>query len=229
MTIDIRIDDRVRARGAYLASAYVKSAIVMKNRADILEHARRLVDMVTKRYIIEKLKEHPILRAYRDFMWRLGIDPTKKRPSSEALLRRILNRKEFPLKNNIIDAANIASVETLVPIGIYDMKKIKGVLTLRFALTNEIFIDVSTRRIEKLTGKEVVLADEDKVLHIFPHRDGALTSIDDVPGKVIDVLIVAAGVPGVPTTLVMKAAELTAKYLQKYANAKEVSEVRIHK
>ena len=227
--MDVVISERVRARGAFLASIIVKRAIIIKNRADILEHSKKLINKILSSFSIERLREHPILRAYRDFMWRLGIDPTKKRPSSEALIRRILNKHEFPLKNNVIDSGNLASVETLVPIGIYDLSKIKGKVTLRFAYTNEIFIDVATKKAENLSGKEIVLADEDKVLHIFPHRDSALSAIDDIPGKIIDVFIIGAGVPGVPTTLVKKAVELTAKYLYTYANAKEISEVKIHR
>jgi phosphoenolpyruvate synthase (EC 2.7.9.2) len=44
---------------------------------------------------LEGLKEDPVVRAYRDFYWRLGIDPTKVRPSSEALARRAF-RGECP-------------------------------------------------------------------------------------------------------------------------------------
>ena len=31
-------------------------------------------------YVLETLKDEPRLRAYRDFFWRVGVDPTKVRP-----------------------------------------------------------------------------------------------------------------------------------------------------
>ena len=33
-------------------------------------------------YALETLKDEPRLRAYRDFFWRVGVDPTKVRPAA---------------------------------------------------------------------------------------------------------------------------------------------------
>ena len=60
-----------------------------KLRNEIFEEARR-------NFVLETLKDNPIVRAYRDFFWSLDIDPTKIRPSGEALLRRILQGKNIP-------------------------------------------------------------------------------------------------------------------------------------
>ena len=38
---------------------------------------------VKDKYKLETLKDEPIIKAYRKFFWRIGIDPTKVRPSSE--------------------------------------------------------------------------------------------------------------------------------------------------
>jgi DNA/RNA-binding domain of Phe-tRNA-synthetase-like protein len=59
---------------------------------------------------------------YRSF----GIDPTRTRPSSEALLKRALQGKELYHLNNVVDAGNLASLSTLLPIGLYDRSKIVG-------------------------------------------------------------------------------------------------------
>jgi len=61
-------------------------------------------------------------RLYRSF----GIDPTRTRPSSEALLKRALQGKELYHLNNVVDAGNLASLKTLLPIGLYDRAKIEG-------------------------------------------------------------------------------------------------------
>jgi Uncharacterized conserved protein len=44
----------------------------------------------------EKLKEDPVVKSYRSFLWRFGIDPTKVRPSGEALRRRIARGDKLP-------------------------------------------------------------------------------------------------------------------------------------
>jgi DNA/RNA-binding domain of Phe-tRNA-synthetase-like protein len=69
----------------------------------------------------------PARRLYRAF----GIDPTSTRPSSEALLRRILQGKPFPSINSAVDVCNLCSTSFLLPIGLYDAVKISGAVTLR--------------------------------------------------------------------------------------------------
>ena len=60
-------------------------------------------------HALETLKDEPRLRAYRDFFWRVGVDPTKVRPAAEALLRRVIQGKPFPRVNTLVDAYNRAS------------------------------------------------------------------------------------------------------------------------
>ncbi|MGH9879474.1 MAG: B3/B4 domain-containing protein, partial [Nitrososphaerales archaeon] len=126
----------------------------------------------------ETLKDHSTVRALRDFYWRMGIDPTKVRPSSEALARRFLTNNSIPKINNVVDAGNIASIETLVPIGIYDADKIVGSVALRLANSNEEFIDISNAK-HTLQGKEIVLSDSNGVMHVFPYRDSLRTRVTE--------------------------------------------------
>src|SRR5512137_2942998 len=81
-----------------------------------LETAR----IVSSQYTLEKVKDDPVFRAYRDFFWSVGIDPTKTRPASEALVRRILAGKPLPTINTAVDAYNLASVRTGVPLAAFD-------------------------------------------------------------------------------------------------------------
>ena len=32
------------------------------------------------KYTLESLKDQPVFRSYRDFFWKVGVDPTKTRP-----------------------------------------------------------------------------------------------------------------------------------------------------
>ena len=69
----------------------------------------------------------PARRLYRAF----SIDPTSTRPSSEALLRRVLQGKPFPSINSAVEVANLCSTTFLLPIGLYDAANIKGDVMLR--------------------------------------------------------------------------------------------------
>jgi DNA/RNA-binding domain of Phe-tRNA-synthetase-like protein len=71
------------------------------------------------------------IQAARSLYWALGIDPTKTRPSSEALLRRALKSKPLYSVNTLVDVCNWCSLDFLLPIGLYDRAKIQGSVTLR--------------------------------------------------------------------------------------------------
>jgi DNA/RNA-binding domain of Phe-tRNA-synthetase-like protein len=75
-------------------------------------------------------------RLYRSF----GIDPTRTRPSSEALLRRALRGHEIYRIHELVDVGNWVSLEWLLPIGLYDRAKLRGEsLTLRVGHEGEAF------------------------------------------------------------------------------------------
>jgi DNA/RNA-binding domain of Phe-tRNA-synthetase-like protein len=57
---------------------------------------------------------------------RFGVDPTRVRPSSEALLRRLKKGEPLPRVNSLVDVANAMSVRLQVPVGLYDMDKARG-------------------------------------------------------------------------------------------------------
>ena len=197
----IGIEDAIRQRfeGIYLSLR--ERSVNVTNSYDVSRHIASLKQELQND--LESLKDDPIVRAYRDFYWRIGIDPTKTRPASEALARRFLKHQNLPKINNVVDAGNIASVKNLVPIGLYDAASIAGRLVLRFARNGEQFTDISGK-IETLQGKQIVLADESGILHVFPHRDCQRTMVNTNTKKI---LIVGCGVPNVPRSRVDAATE----------------------
>ncbi|HEX9529532.1 MAG TPA: phenylalanine--tRNA ligase beta subunit-related protein, partial [Acidimicrobiales bacterium] len=68
---------------------------------------------------------------------RFGIDPTKTRPSSEALLRRALRGDRFPRINSLVDVANVMSLLAQSPVGLYDLDRVEGLLTIRVGAEGE--------------------------------------------------------------------------------------------
>ena len=68
---------------------------------------------------------------------RVGLDPTKTRPSSEALLRRIRRGDELPRINRLVDVINWCSLESQLPFGLYDLDRIQGDVVLRLGLPGE--------------------------------------------------------------------------------------------
>lgn len=66
------------------------------------------------------------VRAARTLYRAFGIDPTRTRPSSEALLRRALNGRDLYRISNVVDVGNWVSLEFLLPLGLYDRDAIVG-------------------------------------------------------------------------------------------------------
>jgi DNA/RNA-binding domain of Phe-tRNA-synthetase-like protein len=75
--------------------------------------------------------------AVRTMYKKVGLDPTKTRPSSEALLRRIARGDELPRINSLVDVINWSSVESRLPFGLYDLDRITGSVTLRIGQPGE--------------------------------------------------------------------------------------------
>jgi len=61
----------------------------------------------------------------------LGLDPTKVRPSNEALLRRVLKGEALYTVNTLVDALNLCSLRAQLPFGLYDLDRVEPPVVLR--------------------------------------------------------------------------------------------------
>jgi len=61
----------------------------------------------------------------------LGLDPTKTRPSNEALLRRALKGELLYRINTLVDGLNLCSLRYQLPFGLYDRDKLQPPVRLR--------------------------------------------------------------------------------------------------
>lgn len=75
--------------------------------------------------------------AVRTMYKRVGLDPTKTRPSSEALLRRVRKGDTLPRINSMVDICNWCSLEFQLPYGLYDAARIDGDVELRMGRVGE--------------------------------------------------------------------------------------------
>jgi DNA/RNA-binding domain of Phe-tRNA-synthetase-like protein len=189
----VEILNRVKDVGVRIAYQEV-FGVNNSTRPEGLEEVLRSAEEEARKALsLEALKDHPIIRIYRDFYWRvIGIDPTKQRPAQEALLRRVLRGEPLPRINPAVDIGNAASIRWLVPVGLYDIDKAGGdVLELRWS-NGEEFMPIGGKptRVER----QIILARGSLVLHVYPYRDSELTKVDE---STKNILIVVAGLRGV--------------------------------
>ena len=74
----------------------------------------------------ETLKQQPSIAATRQVYKALGKDPSRYRPASEALIRRLLQGKNLYQANTLVDLINLASIVHGYSIGGFDASKISG-------------------------------------------------------------------------------------------------------
>jgi len=81
-----------------LGIGIIKNVRVSNDTAELDCLRNKIFQNIKKNTSIDEIKNSAIVKVYRTFYWQnLGIDPTKIRPSGEALTRRVLKNQEIPI------------------------------------------------------------------------------------------------------------------------------------
>jgi DNA/RNA-binding domain of Phe-tRNA-synthetase-like protein len=143
----------------------------------LMEYQRKAIVEVQSLCTLYELKKNPTIRAFRELYWLFRMDPTKTRPSAEALARRVLAGDQFPQIDTVVDCINSVSLKYLLPISCFDHESLRGQITVRLAKEGEALM--KKQGVEKvLQGGELVVADKDKIICLgFASRDSWETRI----------------------------------------------------
>jgi len=90
-------------------------------------------------FTLETLGAHPTVAALRRLFKAAGCDPSRYRPSSEALLRRVLKGEDLPAIHPLVDLNNCLSVELAVPSCILAEGTVTPPIVLRSGRAGEAF------------------------------------------------------------------------------------------
>jgi len=213
MVLSISSDVKAHFLELQVLTRYVKGVKVERESAELEKFREQIVQQVKASYTLESLKEVPLFRTYRNFFWRVGIDPTKIRPAAEALIRRILADKPLPKINTVVDAYNLASIKTGIALAAFDEGKLTGNLLMRFAKKGEKFLGIGMEKPMELEGVEVVISDEEKLVAIYPYRDADCSKVSD---ETRDILLLMCGVPGIGEEILQKAADVAIEYITRF-------------
>jgi DNA/RNA-binding domain of Phe-tRNA-synthetase-like protein len=110
-----------------------------------------LANGVAEQYKAVTISEIPTVKAVRTIFHQTGVDPTRYRPSSEALLRRVMKGKGLYSINSAVDVVNYFSLKTLLPMGVFDADRVKTPLEFRAGREGETYQGVG-RDVLNLTG-----------------------------------------------------------------------------
>lgn len=208
----VSIDSSMREHGALIGYMIIRGVNVRPSSPILLNEITRRIEAFREKYSdLDDLRKDPVIKAYRKFLWRLNIDPTKTRPSSEALARRVLRGQPLPRINNVVDAGNTSSLVKLIPIGLYDLDRLKPPLVLTLCRKECVFEPIGGGKRRLRQGTPILVDDTGYVVHVYPHRDSLKTAIT---GGSRNILAVSAGVPGVPEEKLVESLEELVRLLQ---------------
>jgi DNA/RNA-binding domain of Phe-tRNA-synthetase-like protein len=125
----------VPAAGLFTVSlelaAIVRPGVLWWRGATVTGEAAALDPLLAQAEARIRVRPPADTASVRTMYKRVGLDPTKTRPSNESLLRRILKGGAIPRINAMVDVVNWCSVEFQLPYGLYDASRIDGSVTMR--------------------------------------------------------------------------------------------------
>ncbi|AEH49206.1 B3/B4 domain-containing protein [Parageobacillus thermoglucosidasius] len=98
------------------------------------------------------------LAEWRRIFKAIGTDPSKYRPSSESLYRRIQKKNFVPTIHSAADVNNFFSLYYKIPIGIYDLDKLEGPVAVEIGTDQDEYIAINGRTVNfsrKLVSKDI--------------------------------------------------------------------------
>jgi DNA/RNA-binding domain of Phe-tRNA-synthetase-like protein len=164
------------------------------------------------------LLESAAILATRAAYKALGKDPARYRGSAEALLRRVIAGKGLPRIDNVVDVINYVSVESRLPVGLYDLAHVEGDIVFRAGRAGETYKGIGKYDLN-LEGLPVFC--DALGPHGSPTSDSERTMVTETTNKIIVIIISFGGTNGLE-----RWAQRVSEQLKQYASGANM-EVRV--
>jgi len=136
----VTIDAELKAKCPRVALACVTAEVETGATPEGLEQELRVCEeKVLKLAEPKTVLETAAILATRAGYKTLGKDPARYRGSAEALLRRVIAGKGLPRINHVVDVINLVSVESRLPVGLYDLAHVQGDIIFRAGRAGETY------------------------------------------------------------------------------------------
>ena len=135
----------------------VRPGVIWWTGATVVSHEHRLDPLLAEAEAKVRISPPAESAAVRTMYKKVGIDPTKTRPSNEALLRRVRKGDTIPRINSAVDIVNWCSLEFQLPYGLYDSSKMSGPVTMRLGAAGESYPGI--RKDDVNVGGRITVAD----------------------------------------------------------------------
>ncbi|MGE0594296.1 MAG: B3/4 domain-containing protein [Vicinamibacterales bacterium] len=195
----------------------VRPGLLWLDGATVVAHDPRLAAPLADAESAARTRPADDVAAVRTMYKRLGLDPTRNRPSSEALLRRVRRGDPLPRINTMVDVCNWCSLEFQLPYGLYDAAGIEGDIVLRLGLPGESYAGI--RKDEVHVEGRMALVDGRGPFG-NPTSDSARTMVTTATVRALVVVFAPLEVDSVRLDHVL---DLTAERMHAYTGAVETA------
>jgi len=192
--MNVTIDAKLKAKCPRTALACVTARVQpgaspVPLLGEMNQRELEIQELPFPRGVLESPQVETVRKAYKS----LGKDPARYRGSAEALLRRIVAGKGFPQINAVVDVINLVSVESRLPIGLYDLAHVTGEIVFRAGRAGETYKGIGKYDMN-LEGLPIFC--DAAGPHGSPTSDSERTMVTAATKKVLGILISFGGAEG---------------------------------
>jgi DNA/RNA-binding domain of Phe-tRNA-synthetase-like protein len=198
-------------------ASIVRPGVIWWTGATVVLHDHALDPLLAEAEARVRISPPAESAAVRTMYKKVGIDPTKTRPSNEALLRRVRKGDAIPRINSAVDIVNWCSLEFQLPYGLYDASKIQGPVTMRLGQDGEKYAGI--RKDDVNVGGRITVADEAGAFG-NPTSDSARTMVTPAT---TELLVVIYAPTEIPRTQLERVVAATAERFQQICGGNETS------
>lgn len=159
--------------------AIIKNVSIQKENTDLEKAKHTLLESLSA-LTTEQINQYPEIQSYRKLYKEMGVDWHSRRPSPEALLRRIALKKGLYTVNTCVDAYNLIVMKHHVSIGAFDLDQIAFPTELRFAKEGEEILLLGDTEPTKYKAGEIAYFDQKGGFNLdFNYRDAQRTAVTE--------------------------------------------------
>ena len=203
------VDAALKAKTPRVALGCLRAHVDASQKHDELEAAlaaaeARIAQLPEPKAVLES----GAITATRAGYKALGKDPARYRGSAEALLRRLISGKGMPRIHTVVDIINLVSVESRLPIGLYDLANVRGDIVFRAGLPGETYKGIGKY---DLNLEHLPLFADELGPHGSATSDSERTMVTPETKEILAIIVSFGGDSGLEPAL-GRMAELLVKY-----------------
>src|SRR5256714_2471107 len=187
VTIDENLQRKCPRTALGCVTAQIQAAA---SSAELLAELQACEQAILKLAEPRAVLESPMISVTRAGYKALGKDPARYRGSAEALLRRVIAGKALPQINSVVDVINLVSVESRLPIGLYDLAHVQGYIVFRAGRAGETYKGIGKYDLN-LEGLAVFC--DALGSHGSPTSDSERTMVTNATQQVLGIIISFGG------------------------------------